>query len=126
MGVVGDATLVWEAIRVEGCGMLPLLHGVWGEPCLLTEVGNLVGTGSRALNHTSSGALWAAAGGLLRVEGEVSRTVFLYLDGAMAVPLSRAHFYFSRLPAGLSRPETVHLVDPIALGAGMGVALRFR
>jgi len=120
----GTSSFKWLAGRVEGClWSARFFAALSASPCLTSQVGRLTVTGEpEALPGAAGGSaakLWLEAGGALRLELRVVKSLSIEAQGEALVPFTRYRFAFDR-------PDTlVYQVPPLAAGAFLGLAAHF-
>ncbi|HET7543438.1 MAG TPA: hypothetical protein VFK05_26375 [Polyangiaceae bacterium] len=117
-----NATIGFAAARPEGCLVgRPSPHlGFAG--CASFELGRLEGS-STASTGTQRES-WFTPGALLRGELRLIRPLWIFAQGSLSFPLVRSDFFFSR-PGSPDSRAPVYAVPAVALGAGVGLAVRF-
>lgn len=120
----GTSSFKWLAGRVEGCvWSARFFAALTVTPCLASNVGQLTVAGApEALPGAAGGSaakLWLEAGGALRLELQIVKSLSIEAQAEALVPFTRYRFAFDR-------PDTlVYRVPRLAAGVFFGLAAQF-
>ena len=115
----GSAELEWRAADLELCPIAAPIGEAWDvRACASFQVGRLRGSGFATVNPAKKRILWTSAGLQLAARYRIVGPLWLGVEGALTFPFTRERFY-------LEPNLTLHQVPAWAVGAGLGVGVRF-
>lgn len=115
----GSAELELAAARLALCPLGVQPDATWDvRVCAIAELGRLRATGFATKQRATKSIVWSSAGIQLEARYEVTKPLWIGLQGAFIFPFTRERFY-------VDPSDTLHDVPASGVGFGAGAGLRF-